>query len=582
MRLKWAFRPISLSGERVLRRVFILTAIAALARSAAAQRFGPIDVLMLPSMTGGAGGYYEHRVELTNRDGRPHDVALTFRSYTFRAAEQRLVRRVAAPPRATIVVAIEVLVPQFESARSLTVAVDGQEFSDNRITLSSGRPERGAEVLLSPSFPDAALRAAFQPAPLSGYRGPYRPRFPYQFYRSDIAMSQWSANWIAYTPYRSILVTQSDWADLPAPARAAVMRRVSSGGSLVFVGDRSVFPDLNWWGSEHQFAVRDYGFGTIFQADSIDERIDIAPLRNAWERGGNQLEAGEGARVALPMLKDHYVPAGAMLSMLVGFALLGGPVSLIVLARRNRRLWIFWIVPVLAVVTAALIIGASLGSEGWQKMAKSGSVTLLDENTGEAMTVGVIGFYTTLSPREGLLFSSDTEIDPAFFDPVSSTDIDATNGQHLMSGWVKSRVSTYFTFRKAEHRRERLPLRWTTDRFVAVNGFGARIRRLFVADQTGRVYEASNVEAGQPVTLVSTGRSVTQSSRRPDVLQAIPDQCVSYPQRFAADPYAVLTPGSYVATFDQSPFPDRGMSKARSSTAEGVVVGTLKRGDHAS
>ena len=39
-------------------------------------------------------------------------------------------------------------------------------------------------------------------------------------------------------------------------------------------------------------------------------------------------------------------------------------------------------------------------------------LTVLDEAAGRASTVGWIGFYTPLAPRDGLHFSPDTELTP--------------------------------------------------------------------------------------------------------------------------------------------------------------------------
>ena len=72
----------------------------------------------------------------------------------------------------------------------------------------------------------------------------------------------------------------------------------------------------------------------------------------------------------------------------------------------------------------------------------------------------------------------------------------------LTSGWVNARVPAYFQFRKNEDRRERLTVEKKADGSLKiVNALGADIRRLYVADASGHVFEGRDIPAGAERTL---------------------------------------------------------------------------------
>src|SRR3954454_8747038 len=92
-------------------------------------------------------------------------------------------------------------------------------------------------------------------------------------------------------------------------------------------------------------------------------------------------------------------------------------------------------------------------AEGWSGHARVAGFTLLDEAQKRATTLGEVGFYSPLTPGDGLRFSAETEVqipgeDHAAF--TTSSAIEWGGEQHLARGWVTARVPSHFMVRRSE------------------------------------------------------------------------------------------------------------------------------------
>ena len=63
------------------------------------------------------------------------------------------------------------------------------------------------------------------------------------------------------------------------------------------------------------------------------------------------------ANRAFPVVEDIGVPVRGLLALMFLFALAIGPVNMFVLARKKRKLWLFWTVPVISFVTCLAVLG---------------------------------------------------------------------------------------------------------------------------------------------------------------------------------------------------------------------------------
>jgi len=151
--------------------------------------------------------------------------------------------------------------------------------------------------------------------------------------------------------------------------------------------------------------------------------------------------------------------------------------------------------------------------------------------------------------------------------------IDLSTDQHLDSGWITARAPAYFKFRKGETRRERLTIRQEGDGAISVvNGLGADVRELWLADRNGKIYSAGGIRAGAEAKLSLTNRNLADyragmrelftSNNWPGKMKEVELN----PQRF-------LAPGCYLATFDTGPFVEEGLKNVGTRKGRAMVYG---------
>jgi hypothetical protein len=133
--------------------------------------------------------------------------------------------------------------------------------------------------------------------------------------------------------------------------------------------------------------------------------------------------------------------------------------------------------------------------------------------------------------------------------------------------------------RKSETRRERLQLETAGNQVTIVNGLGANIKSLWLADRGGRIYRAGAVDAGQKATLTPLARfAKTGSDSGPEAFEKKIGFAAQLPSA-NFDPADFLWPGSYIAELDRNPFLENGLGarvKPERLRSSAVVYGILE------
>jgi hypothetical protein len=280
-----------------------------------------------------------------------------------------------------------------------------------------------------------------------------------------------------------------------------------------------------------------------------------------------------------PVIEKIGIPVRGLFVLMLVFVIAIGPINLIWLARKRRKIWMLWTVPAIALVTCLAVTSFALFGEGMSATSRAESFTILDESSHRASTIGWTAFYAPITPSEGLHFSYDTELAPvrpdAFYydNRAGNNTIDLSNDQHLDSGWVTARVPAYFKFRKSETRRERLTIRHDGDGAISVvNGLGADVRKLWLADRNGKIYSASEIRAGaeaklnpEPLKLAGNEAALRGLFANNDWLGKMTNVPVN-PQNF-------LAPGCYLAAMDASPFVEEGLKDVKTRKGRALVYG---------
>ncbi|GAF96687.1 unnamed protein product, partial [marine sediment metagenome] len=241
-----------------------------------------------------------------------------------------------------------------------------------------------------------------------------------QVYRSQISVAQWSSNWLAYSRYEGLIVTGRDMQEMPPGALAAITQYVECGGSLLITGGDWREPD-SW--RRHRLDVSDemtyfMGFGQCRVLNDSSPSAGGAQWRQItqmWQQAHQPFSEHRGiddANRLFPVIEDLQIPVRGLFLLILLFAVGIGPVNLIVLAKMRRRIWMLWTVPAISLVTCVAVFGYATFAEGWLGHRRGETLTILDQATHRATTIGWAAFYSPLTPRGGLRFGYETELTP--------------------------------------------------------------------------------------------------------------------------------------------------------------------------
>jgi hypothetical protein len=411
-------------------------------------------------------------------------------------------------------------------------------------------------------------------------------------FQSELPPSQWSSNWLGYTRFDGVFVTAQDMDEAPAEVVQALRQYVTAGGTLVVIGPWQ--PPADWTHSSlnrHPGVEERYvGLGALWLVEARDpDQVPLGAYRQITRSMGQTARPFrtnrtiEDANRVFPVVEEVRVPVRTLLVLMIVFAVLIGPVNLFVLARKQRRMWMLWTVPAFSLITCLVIWGVNIFAEGFGTDQRTLALTLLDQRTMTATSLGWTAYYAPLAPGDGLRFGRATELTPQIGIHHTTSGWARTlrwsDDQHLESGWIRSRVPAHFRFRRsATFVRERLTFSRQADGTVrVVNGLGAAVERLTYADERGALYTLDRLGAG-------AGRAMQRARGGRGTVRSTPDQpwrtldernWVDTARDLEARPADYLIPNAYVAVLDAAPFVETGLD-ASEHDARAVILGLVE------
>ena len=513
------------------------------------------DIIITPELTPSGSsfhGYAEYRINVSNRSpDKAHHVTLTLPKFDYGMSGNRIrkiTRSVIVGPSATAQVTLfQPAVPV--DGRGLEVAIDG-EVQDESVPLSIGNhgsqnnvfvshrvvgmppsvrsSNTDIRILISRSVDTAdlhahvgkqlsSLRSTSGFSPSGGVPHPFAPASSgtgYETIDLGLPVSAWSSSWLGFSRYDGVIVTGDDVKRMPSEVQSALWRYVECGGALLVLGGREL---PNIWGLKAEADTTEFdnshvGFGQCIVTADVNT-IHLTPeqwseIVHSWLKTKIPVRTGrsvEDANTMFPVVEGLGVPVRGMYLFMLLFAVTIGPVNLMVLSRKKRGIWMLWTVPAFSLMTCLTVFVYATFAEGWERHARIEGLTLLNEKTHRATTIGWAAFYSALTPSDGLHFSYETELTPQIASPLfggTLRSVDWTRGQHLVNGWMTARVPAHFMLRKSEVRRERVTVRRGTDnRLKIVNGLGAAIKQFWLADNDGAIYFGNYIPAGAETEL---------------------------------------------------------------------------------
>lgn len=336
----------------------------------------------------------------------------------------------------------------------------------------------------------------------------------YELIDLGFPVSAWSTDWLGFSRYDGVVVTDKDIHQMPSDVQSALWQYVECGGALLVLGEsnlpenwisRMVIPDKS-----AGIAVNRVGFGECVVSAEIDpnglNQTQWWQIVHSWVKTATpwqiQLSVVE-ANNRFPVVSDFGVPVRGLFLLMLVFAIVIGPINLIVLSRKRRRIWMLWTIPVISLTTCFAVFLYATFAEGWNRYIRTEGLSILDQRVNRATSIGWTAFYSALTPGDGLHFGYETELTPQILaaTPIPRT-VDWTHDQHLARGWIAARVPAHFKLRKAEVRRERITVRRGEDmRLSIVNGLGADIHQFWLADTDGIIYFGRKISAGAEAEL---------------------------------------------------------------------------------
>jgi hypothetical protein len=446
-----------------------------------------------------------------------------------------------------------------------------------------------------PGFPGGAAPGGFAGGPggMSGFGPTLINLVNSQFERSNSPISAWSSHWLGYTRYDGIAVTREDLEELQRGSNetravlGTLWQYVETGGALIVLGPGQVNVPAGWLRqASERTGFRQYqvGFGVCLVAP--DRNGDKWP-DDRWSTINSVL--GQTAspflstkpltdlNTTFPVVDDLGVPVRGLFALMMIFGIALGPVNLVILSKKKKRIWMLWTVPALSAFTCMVVFGYMIFAEGWQGHARVGGITYLNEIDRRASSLGRTAFYSPLTPGDGLRFSDDTEVHFPGGEFGTSCSIDWTQGQHLSRGWVTARVPAHYALRKCEPRRERLNIRRESNGTLnVVNALGADIQTLWVADEKGVLYTAGPIGAGERATLERSSKKPVRV-RKHDSWRRLYTQSdwTTTANNAVRQPEEVLGPRTYLAVVEGSPFLEQGLRGAAVRANTSVVLGLM-------
>lgn len=540
-------------------------------------------------------GYSRVLVELENLDfSQAHQVRLSDR-ITLTQTPIAIHRQVSLAPGAHA--RVEILRPSYYYAgwsRGLYVAVDGKEKkrispTPETTTIFNGNNHSvNWRILFSRSITPGLFQSIWEKRYQKKKKTP-KKRHRYSRYssvinpmprldRSEIEPQEWSQSWLAYSSYPIIVLDRTDLKRLPPPVVTALRRWVECGGILGIAGLTHLPP--NWQGIEKDYTtprtISNAGFGCFTVLPDLRDTTlsskECAALDAFKQVIGtreltfsNQLQGPN--TTFLPVIKTFHTAYFGIFFCLLFFAILVGPANLIFLTNHNRRAWILWTMPVLAIGTTLIVLVYSLIYEGITPTTRMTAITVLNTQNHHAVTLGLVGYYCPITPMSGLHFSPDTEVTAPNYGQNQCGDVYWEADQHFSAGWLKPRLPTYFRLRKNESRSERATLYRAADGSLSVfNGLGADLDSFQYTDSAGRLYEAEHVRAGAKVSL-HPGAKINYMA---------PPASIYLNPKWTPENYTSSRPkpATYLARItDKSPFLEPGLQNPGHFHAQSLVIG---------
>lgn len=408
---------------------------------------------------------------------------------------------------------------------------------------------------------------------------------PENVHVTGIAFENLSALPEAYTSLHALVLDVGDGTPPTRGVLDAITAWVRTGGVLAVAGRGAreflaKEPALAAW-TEPRFRVRGSddaatyacGLGLLLVMDGeklLADPVQVADLNAAIEARAplDTLAPHSAFELAIPGIA---VPFRSLTLLLVLFAILVGPVNLILVRRSKRPALLLLTIPAIALVFSVGLVAYGAVAQGLDVKASSSSVGVLDQRSHHGSAHERRTVFAGLAAGPGIRPGPGAVVERVGEEALDwsnrreyRTNSDA--GLTLSGSWLPVRTPTRFSVSVDRAARGRVDVERTADGWKLTNGLEATVSQLLFRDAEGELHAFAG-----PVV---PGRSLVAAAADAD-----PDVVASFrSQRVLAAPVAdgdFLPRGAWIARVDASPLLDPCGIEYDELAHDHVVLGVL-------
>ncbi len=474
------------------------------------------------------GGYFPVRVLATNRQKIPHRISLRFTDatsygdslsassdFSFNIAPGKTLARDILVP----------LAPQNGNANyhSFTAHLTGS-MGDNQADVSTIFQPGQPNVLLSTElYSNNASALDSELAKTSGSSSYGRSS---EGFSSSFDPKRLPDDWRAFSGFDSILLTETDWSQIPPGQRNAIISWVRLGGKLIVFSTTSPT-------SASLGLPEDSSFGKILIENVLDlTRLDPADTISLTKSRSssptrvtsvsNDFKSSWPLQKAFGEKSFHYA---LFVIILIAFGILVAPVNLFVFAKSGQRHRLFVTTPLISLGTSLLLIVLIIFQDGF---GGDGTRAVLmevrpDDNQNAAF------LHQEQFSRTGVVTSPSFSVNASALivptplaksrwarltddhDSTGNYNIQPADGKLFATGdWFQSRSEQGQLVTAVVPTRGRIEASATNDSLVST--FDFPIETLIYQDPQGNWFRATDVRKGTPTTLTPIDPTMAQTA----------------------------------------------------------------------
>lgn len=359
-----------------------------------------------------------------------------------------------------------------------------------------------------------------------------------EFYGSEVDTETLPSDWRAYSGVAAILLKDTEWLELNRSQHAAVCDYVAQGGQLIlFTNEKadSRAPQLQLPGPNG--APGPYGFGNILLTSVTVLPMDAGSLSSMIEENHapSALEVDRDFSTWNLRLSAGTITVNAafILTFVLLFGALVGPINLFVFARGSQRFRLFWTTPLISILASLILIAGILitdgiGGRGKQMIAfyslpdVSRQAVIQEQVARTAVLFSshwhndqnyLITPVSTEAMRGAILQDDEISLRRSNGSGADSPDSYHQEGDVLSGNWFRSRAISGQYLQTARPSRSVLTVLNpdTLDSHqeppVLLSSFPEELTEVYLIDQKGNYWACQHLEPGQKKACVSCRES---------------------------------------------------------------------------